>query len=113
MPKAEALLWIQLSRKQVKGYKFRRQYGIGSYVLDFYCPKLKLAIEVDGESHFVKGAEEYDRERQHSIEGVGITFLRFLNTDIYENMNGVIQTIVEKIEEMNSTIKNNNKATSP
>ena len=64
MPKAEVILWEKLSRKQMHGYKFRRQYGVDQYILDFYCPRLKLAIEIDGDSHFVTGAEDYDKERQ-------------------------------------------------
>ena len=102
MTKAEVLLWLQLKNKQVLGQRFLRQYGVDRFVIDFYCPKLKLAIEVDGETHFVEGAEEYDRERQRYIEGVGIRFLRFLNTDIYQNLGGVLQTITDKIEETSS-----------
>ena len=99
MSKAEVILWKELSRKQMHGYKFRRQYGIDQYVLDFYCPRLKLTIEIDGDSHFVAGAEEYDNARQEHIEAYGIQFLRFTNSDVYENIDGVCQTIWEKIEE--------------
>jgi len=100
MTKAEVLLWLQLKNRQVRGQRFLRQYGVDRYVVDFYCPKLKLAIEVDGESHFVDGAQEYDRARQAEIEALGITFLRFMNTDIYENLGGVLQAIAGKIEEL-------------
>jgi very-short-patch-repair endonuclease len=55
MPNADVILWQHLSRRQMHGYKFRRQYSIDHYVVDFYCPRLKLAIEVDGESHFKTG----------------------------------------------------------
>ena len=51
MTKAEVLLWLQLKNRKMLGQRFLRQYGIDAYVVDFYCPKLKLAIEVDGESH--------------------------------------------------------------
>ncbi len=51
MTKAEVLLWLQLKSRKMLGQRFLRQYGIDAYVVDFYCPKLKLAIEVDGESH--------------------------------------------------------------
>jgi len=68
--------------------------------VDFYCPKLRLAIEVDGESYFVDGAQEDDQARQQEIEALGITFLRFMNTDIYENLDGVLQAIADKIEEL-------------
>jgi very-short-patch-repair endonuclease len=97
MPKAEILLWANLSRKQLLGYKFRRQYSVEQYVIDFYCPALKLAIEIDGDSHFQPGAKERDAERQGFIETFGIEFLRFTNADIYENLDGVIDTIAEFI----------------
>ena len=87
MSKTEVLVWSYLKGKQMGGYKFRRQYGVGPYVLDFYCPKLKLAIEIDGDSHFQDGAEEYDKDRQALIEKLGIRFLRFTNVDVYESLN--------------------------
>jgi very-short-patch-repair endonuclease len=102
MTKAEVLLWLRLKNKQVLGHRFLRQYSVDRYVLDFYCPKLRLAIEVDGESHFVEGAEEYDRERQQYIEALGIKFLRFLNTEIYHNLQGVLQAINEKVTELSA-----------
>jgi len=71
MPKPEALLWARLKSKEL-GYKFRRQYSIGSFIVDFYCPELKLAIEVDGDSHFTDDAEEADRVRENEIESYGI-----------------------------------------
>jgi very-short-patch-repair endonuclease len=100
MSKAEVILWDKLSRKQMHGYKFRRQYGVDQYVLDFYCPRLKLAIEVDGDSHFTPSAEEIDKARQEYIEAYGIRFLRFTNPDVCENLDGVCQMIYEEIEIM-------------
>ncbi|NEZ65094.1 DUF559 domain-containing protein [Leptolyngbyaceae cyanobacterium CCMR0082] len=52
MPKAEVILWIRLRRRQIAGVKFRRQYSVARFVLDFYCPELKLAIEIDGPTHY-------------------------------------------------------------
>ena len=78
MPEAEVILWSKLRGKGLDGHKFRRQYSIGKFVLDFYCPKLRLAIEVDGDSH---------------MEAIGITFLRFSNREIYKNINGVLNKI--------------------
>jgi len=100
MSKAEVLLWKRLSRKQLLGFKFRRQYGVDQYVIDFYCPKLKLAIEVDGPTHYAPGAEVYDKQRQEHMEALGIIFLRFTNTDIYENLNEVLQSIADKTDEL-------------
>jgi len=80
MPNAEKLLWARLRGRQILGFKFRRQFGVGRYSLDFYCPELKLAIEMDGNSHFLsRDVVEYDRDRQNHIEALGISFLRFTN----------------------------------
>lgn len=95
MPKAEQLLWAKLKGRGLGGFKFRRQYGVKEFVLDFYCSELKLAIEVDGDSHFMDGAEVNDMERQKIIESYGIIFLRFTNSDIYENMSVVLERIHE------------------
>jgi very-short-patch-repair endonuclease len=98
MPKAEIILWSRIRRKTIGGYRFRRQYSVGTYVLDFYCPQLKLAIEIDGESHCHSGVEEYDKERENEIKGLGVEFLRFQNDEVYNNLNGVLQNIFQKIE---------------
>ena len=66
--------------------------------MDFYCPKLKLAIEVDGGSHFTEGADSYDKERQSIIESYGIEFLRFTNNEIYDNLGWVMGMIEQCIE---------------
>jgi len=98
MPKAEIILWSKLKGNQLKDYKFRRQHSIGKFVVDFFCPKLKLVIEVDGNSHFLDKKSEQDYERQKYIESQGIRFLRFTNTDIYQNMNDVLTTVEKYIE---------------
>ena len=94
MTKAEAILWKKISRKQLLGYKFRRQYSINNYVIDFYCPKLRLAIEIDGDLHFTtQKIKKYDRNRQIYLESLDISFLRFENHELYNNIDGVIRTI--------------------
>jgi very-short-patch-repair endonuclease len=100
MPTAEAILWSELMGKQLNGLKFRRQYGVGPYILDFYCPKLRFAIEVDGDSHFDEKAEKYDKRRQEYIENKGIKFFRCTNTDVYENMDGVIEDILYEVKRL-------------
>jgi very-short-patch-repair endonuclease len=92
MPKSEVLLWTKLKNHQMHEERFLRQYGVDQYILDFYRPRLKLAIEIDGDSHFMSGAEEQDKIRQEYIESFGIQFLRFTN--------GVCQTVYNKIEEI-------------
>ncbi len=100
MPKSEVILWSKLKNKQILGERFLRQYSVDQYVLDFYCPRLKLAIEVDGDSHFVTGTEEYDKERQEYIEAFGIQFLRFTNEDVCKNVDGACQIVYNTIEEL-------------
>jgi very-short-patch-repair endonuclease len=100
MTKAEAIVWQKLRCKQLENCKFRNQYSVDRFVLDFYSPELKLAIEIDGESHFQEGVAQYDEERQIFIESAGIKFLRFTNKDVYENLNGILETIANKIREL-------------
>jgi len=97
MPPAEVILWSKLRGKGLHGCKFRRQYSIGPYIVDFYAPQLKLAIELDGDSHYVDGAQQRDQVRQAFIESADITVLRFTNYDIYDRLEGVIDKILEKI----------------
>ncbi len=97
MPPAEIILWSKLRGKNLCGLKFKRQYSIGAYIVDFYSPQLKLAIEIDGESHFIEGAEIRDQKRQAVIESAGVAILRFTNRDVYERIEGVIEKILEKI----------------
>jgi len=91
---------MHLSRRQMLGYKFRRQYGVDQYVIDFYCPELKLAIEVDGECHFTAPATEHDRKRQKYIETFGIRFLRVMSTDVLSNLHGMLHEIATEIGEI-------------
>jgi len=100
MTKAEFMLWQKLKGKQLEGVKFRSQYGVGWFVVDFYCTELKLAIEIDGDSHFQDGVQEYDQERQAFIESIGIKVLRVTNDDVYKNLEGVLERIIYKIGEL-------------
>ncbi|MFH1598317.1 MAG: DUF559 domain-containing protein [Patescibacteria group bacterium] len=99
MPPAEHILWLHLRNKQLEGFKFRRQYSISKYVVDFYCPKARLAIEIDGPTHLSDQARIYDKERQQFIESFGIRFLRVNNLDVYKNMEGVIERICRLLSE--------------
>ncbi len=91
--KAERLLWWRLRGKQADGLKFRRQYGVGEYVVDFYCPTAKLGIEIDGESHFSPSAELNDAKRLAFIESIGIHVIRFTNPQVYEELDAVVEEI--------------------
>jgi len=82
MTKAEIYLWRELKNKKLN-LRFLRQYGIGIYTVDFYCPKVRLTVEVDGATHLTDEDIKYDKERQDEIESLGIKFLRFTNDEIY------------------------------
>lgn len=97
MTKAEIILWSKLKGKQL-GYKFRRQHGIGNYVVDFYCPKLKLIIEIDGDVHAYNSQIIKDKERQNYLESLGLKVLRYANNDIKNNISGVLDDLIVKIE---------------
>ena len=91
MPLSEISLWRHLRGSAMEGLKFRRQFGIGPYVVDFFCYEHRLAIELDGDSHI--GREAYDQRRQKYIEDRGIRFLRFLNTEVHEGTGGAVEAI--------------------
>ncbi|MES3031883.1 MAG: DUF559 domain-containing protein [Patescibacteria group bacterium] len=90
----ELILWAQLRRKQL-GYKFKRQYSVGPYVLDFYCPTKKLAIEIDGSQHLDN--KEYDWERTDYLSVLEIKVLRFWNDEINTNIDGVVEKIISEL----------------
>ena len=85
------------------GFKFRRQYSIDEYVIDFYCTELKFAIEIDGSVHETDDAREYDANRQQYIEQFGIRFLRVTNDEVIYFMNKVLEKIRGRIRELNTT----------
>jgi very-short-patch-repair endonuclease len=97
MPEAEVILWSRLKGRQLLESKFRRQYSAGSFVIDFFSVEIKLGIELDGDSHFRAGAPEYDHERQRFIESFGIRIVRVLNTEVYENLDGVLEMIGREV----------------
>jgi very-short-patch-repair endonuclease len=96
MTLAEILLWNQLKNKQLLRYDFHRQKPIDEFVVDFFCPKLLLAVEIDGDSH--EGKLESDSQRQHDIEKFGVRFLRFSDEEVKQNLEGVIDAIAYWIE---------------
>jgi very-short-patch-repair endonuclease len=93
MTDAENMLWTRLKRKQLKGHPFYRQKIIGKYIVDFYCPKANLVIELDGGQHYCETGQAKDRARDDVLRRVGIKVLRFSDRDVFENMDGVMQGI--------------------
>ena len=97
---AEKRLWEKINNEKIQGLKFRRQHPLKSYIIDFYCVKLKLAIEVDGSNHFKKRQSEYDRERTYELNELGITEIRFNNEEVFKNIDAVINKIEVVVHEL-------------
>ncbi len=97
LTKAEAILWTYIKNKQIFRQRFLRQFSINTYVVDFYCPKLHLAIEVDGETHNNIKTLLKDKIRQEKLETYGIDFLRYTNEEIYGNLDEVLDEIKSKV----------------
>jgi len=91
--KAEAVLWNQLKNKQVDGAKFRRQQGLGRYIVDFYCPEFRVVVELDGASHEGEEAAKYDAERTKYLERLGMRIIRFPNVAVLHEMESVLNSI--------------------
>ena len=91
--KSEIKLWQFLKSKKMMGYDFHRQKPIGNFILDFFCNKLKLAIELDGYTHTFEEIAEKDALRQERLKELGITVLRFCDEDAMKNTDGVLQVI--------------------
>ncbi len=99
---AEKIAWMVLRNRGLFGYKFRRQFSVDKYVIDFYSPELKLAIELDGNIHNEPEQKLYDIGRQKYLEAVGITFLRFTNEEFVDNGDYAEKKIKEIIKELTS-----------
>jgi very-short-patch-repair endonuclease len=95
MTDAEKLLWSKVRRKQLKGYQFYRQRTIGDYIVDFYCPRANLIIELDGGQHYTEEGMHKDTIRDVYMEGQGYNVLRFSDRELFENLKGVIERIYE------------------
>jgi very-short-patch-repair endonuclease len=100
MTKSEVILWQNLRREQLGGFKFRRQVPVGPFVADFACVELKLIVEVDGATHAEDNEISYDAQRTRFLEAQGWRVLRVLNTDIYEGLDGVLELLRLELEEL-------------
>ena len=95
---AENRLWSQLRNRQLVGFKFRRQQPLGSRIVDFYCAEARLAIEIDGSGHFYQLKREDDLGREIELYEKGVPVLRFSNSDVFENLDGVLNLIIYTID---------------
>ncbi len=99
MTEAERVLWSKLRNRQFHGLKFRRQYGIGEYIADFYCPALRLVVELDGGQHYSEEGSAYDRLRAEYMAAMGIRTVRFPNNEVLKNLTGVLAELERWVEE--------------
>ncbi|MFH1335135.1 MAG: endonuclease domain-containing protein [Candidatus Zixiibacteriota bacterium] len=96
--KAEAELWRVIQHSKLGGKKFRRQHSVGYYILDFYCPEERLAIEIDGDSHEKNESTPYDKSRTEFLESMRIRVLRFKNEEVLNNLESVTEQIRKSFE---------------
>ena len=97
----EKIMWTQLRRRQL-GIRFLRQYSVDQFVIDFYSPEIKFAIELDGSVHDEPNQKKYDINRQEYLESFGITFLRITNDELMGNANMAferIENVIKKLKE--------------
>ena len=93
----ETRLWSRLRARQLQGLKFRRQHGIGPYIVDFYCPEQSLVIEVDGDSHADADQIVKDQRRDRYFQSLGLRVIRYINDDILKNLDGVLEDLAERL----------------
>ncbi len=94
---SEKALWAKLRKQQMNGLRFLRQFSIGPYILDFYCPEKRLGIELDGGHHAEEKTKEYDFNRDVFLKSCDIKMLRFWNSEVQRNLEGVLEEIVRGV----------------
>ena len=92
---AEKILWRGLRSRLLAGFKFRRQHPLPPYILDFYCHSAGVVVELDGDSHVDPQCRRADADRQAVIEAAGLVVLRFWNPEVFDNTDGVLETIYQ------------------
>ncbi len=100
MTPAETFLWSKIRRRQIIDFWFYRQKPIGIYIADFYCPKAKLVIEVDGNQHLSDENVKYDKERKEYMKSIGLRVLRFKNAEILTNIDMVVGRIESELTKL-------------
>ncbi len=96
MTPAENRLWLQLRARQLRDLKFRRQHGIGPYIVDFYCPERRLVIEIDGDVHANEEQMVRDKEREDYLKALGLQIIRYSNGDVLTNLEGIMEDLFRR-----------------
>ena len=99
MTQSERILWSRLRRKQILGVQFYRQKPIGNYITDFFAPRAKLVIEVDGSQHAEETHVERDTQRDNYLADLRIRVLRFNSREVFKNTDSVVEVIYKAVEE--------------
>ena len=99
---AEKVLWKYISKNKISGLRFLRQYSAGPYILDFYCPKIRLGIELDGNIHKEKENKIYDKDREKYLKSLDIKVIRFWDNEIFEHLKEVLDKLHNKIKQLNN-----------
>ena len=97
MTDTERMIWLRIRAKQLQGYQFYRQKIIGNYIADFFSPRAKLVIEIDGGQHYSEEGLQKDKTRDDYFKNLGLKILRFSDRDAFENLDGLIQKIYENL----------------
>ncbi len=97
MTDAENHLWSRIRLRQLSGHQFYRQRIIGNYIVDFFCPRAKLVVEVDGGQHYSEEGQVPDAKRDAYLARQGLKVLRFSDADVLNNLDGVLESVVENI----------------
>ncbi|AEC16812.1 endonuclease domain-containing protein [Gallibacterium anatis] len=97
---AERKLWQRINRDQLLGFRFNRQKPLLNYIVDFYCAKAKLIIELDGSHHYEPEYQEKDRQRDDELRSLGFTVMRFSNDEIYYEIEAVVEQIYLFLEQV-------------
>ena len=97
MTSAERRLWSRLRAKQFFDLKFRRQHGVGPYIVDFYCPERLTVIEVDGDVHGKELRKRKDEQREKNLKNLGLHIIRYANDEILKNLDGVLEDLKVKL----------------
>lgn len=92
------MLWSKIRRKQLEGYQFYRQKIIGNYIIDFYCPKAEIVIELDGGQHYSEEGMSNDSKRDRYLTGLGLRVLRFSDREVFKNPEGILEIILEHLK---------------
>ena len=95
---SEVLFWNKIKGKSILGYQFLRQKPVGNFIVDFYCNKLKLAIEIDGDSHGFEESIQNDKIKENHLSRLGIDLIRYSDQEVKINIDGVINHLVDWIE---------------